>query len=90
MNLMTGKQITGTAGIELAVVGGMAFARTKRVEAADAVAAEELTGRMIVQATTECDVRVELVAALRAKIEAGTYRVASADIAESLMGAMRT
>jgi hypothetical protein len=61
--------------------------------AAEALAngAEKLriAGRLISLTAAESDVRFELVAALRAKIDAGTYRVSAADVAESLMGSLR-
>jgi anti-sigma28 factor (negative regulator of flagellin synthesis) len=48
-----------------------------------------MVGMLISQANTGSDVRFEKVAALRRKIEAGTYSVAAEDVAEKLMGEMR-
>jgi flagellar biosynthesis anti-sigma factor FlgM len=48
-----------------------------------------LAGALISQASTGSDVRFEKVAALRRKIEAGTYDVAAEDVAEKLMDQMR-
>jgi anti-sigma28 factor (negative regulator of flagellin synthesis) len=57
------------------------------------LAAEEekrrLAGRMVSQARVGSDVRFELVAGIRARILAGTYRVEVEDVAEKLMGALR-
>ena len=48
-----------------------------------------LAGLLISQASTGSDVRFEKVAALRRRIEAGTYDVAAEDVAEKLMDQMR-
>ena len=48
-----------------------------------------MVGMLISQANTGSDVRFEKVAALRRKIEAGTYKVDAEDVAEKLMGEMR-
>ena len=48
-----------------------------------------LAGELMSRAARVSDVRFELVAALRARIEAGTYRVSAEDVAASLMGTMR-
>jgi anti-sigma28 factor (negative regulator of flagellin synthesis) len=48
-----------------------------------------LAGRMTSRARVGSDVRLELVAGIRARIQAGTYRVAVEDVAERLMGALR-
>lgn len=91
MNLAIGTTGGHATRIELVpstAAGGAAFPRKAQLEAA-AGATIGLTARMIAQAATECDVRFERIAELRARIEAGTYRVASAEIAESLIGVMR-
>lgn len=48
-----------------------------------------LAGMLISQASTGSDVRFEKVAALRRRIEAGTYDVDAEDVAEKLMDQMR-
>ncbi len=48
-----------------------------------------LAGELISRASQGSDVRFELVAAVRARIEAGTYRVSSAQVAERLLATMR-
>lgn len=58
-------------------------------EIADDAAQVSMVGMLISQANTGSDVRFEKVAALRRKIEAGTYRVDAEDVAEKLMGEMR-
>jgi len=66
---------------------------TSRNLAAEEIAEDpaklRLAGRLISWATTGNDVRFEKVAALRQAIEAGTYKVSSADLAEKLMDGMR-
>jgi anti-sigma28 factor (negative regulator of flagellin synthesis) len=57
---------------------------------AAAEAAIQFTAKLISQALSENEVRFELVAALRAKIDAGDYRVAASDIAESLINSLRS
>jgi hypothetical protein len=47
-----------------------------------------LAGMLIARTAMGSDVRLELVSALRARILAGTYRVAAEDVAKSLMGAL--
>ena len=93
MNLMTGKQMMGTTGIELvrsAVTHGVAGVAARQSGAGQAgETMERRNAGLVAEAKMGCDARVELVASLRARIAAGTYRVASADVAESLMGAMR-
>ena len=56
---------------------------------ADDEAQVSMVGMLISQANTGSDVRFEKVAALRRKIEAGTYSVDAEDVAEKLMGEMR-
>ena len=62
---------------------------TARNTAADAIAEDPaelcLAGRLISWATAGNDVRFEKVAALRQSIEAGTYNISSADLADKLM-----
>lgn len=58
-------------------------------EIADDETQVSLAGRLISQASTGSDVRFEKVAALRRRIEAGTYEVAAEDVAEKLMDQMR-
>jgi negative regulator of flagellin synthesis FlgM len=58
-------------------------------EIADDEAQVSMVGMLISQANTGSDVRFEKVAALRRKIEAGTYKVDAEDVAEKLMGEMR-
>ena len=58
-------------------------------EIADDETQVSLAGALISQASTGSDVRFEKVAALRRKIEAGTYDVAAEDVAEKLMDQMR-
>ena len=56
---------------------------------ADDEAQVSMVGMLISQANTGSDVRFEKVAALRRRIEAGTYDVAAEDVAEKLMDQMR-
>jgi anti-sigma28 factor (negative regulator of flagellin synthesis) len=61
-------------------------------EDAETMADEEkarLAGEMRSRAQVGSDVRLELVAGIRARILAGTYRVTAEDVAEKLMGALR-
>jgi len=58
-------------------------------EIADDAEQVSLAGMLISQASTGSDVRFEKVAALRRRIEAGTYDVAAEDVAEKLMDQMR-
>jgi flagellar biosynthesis anti-sigma factor FlgM len=58
-------------------------------EIADDAEKVSLAGMLISQASTGSDVRFEKVAALRRKIEAGTYSVAAEDVADKLMDEMR-
>ena len=58
-------------------------------EIADDSEQVSMAGMLISQASGGSDVRFEKVAALRRRIEAGTYSVAAEDVAEKLMGAMR-
>jgi flagellar biosynthesis anti-sigma factor FlgM len=66
---------------------------TSRSSAAEAIAEDPaklcLAGRLISWATAGNDVRFERVAALRQAIEAGTYKVSAAELAEKLMDGMR-
>ena len=48
-----------------------------------------LAGMLISQASIGSDVRLELVASLRERINAGTYRIAAADVAQSWMNSAR-
>ena len=70
---------------------GLPGATTRR-DAAEAIAEDEaklgLAGQLISWATTGNAVRFERVAAVRRAIEAGTYNVSSADLAEKLMDGM--
>ena len=61
-------------------------------EDAESMAEEDkarLAGEMRSRARVGSDVRLELVAGIRARILAGTYRVTAEDVAEKLMGALR-
>ena len=58
-------------------------------EIADDETQVSLAGMLISQASTGSDVRFEKVAALRRRIEAGTYDVDAEDVAEKLMDRMR-
>jgi anti-sigma28 factor (negative regulator of flagellin synthesis) len=62
---------------------------TSRNTAADAIAEDpaklRLAGRLISRSTTTSDIRFDKVATLRQAIEAGTYKVSSADLAEKLV-----
>jgi flagellar biosynthesis anti-sigma factor FlgM len=58
-------------------------------EIADDAEKVSLAGMLISQASTGSDVRFEKVAALRRKIEAGTYSVVAEDVAEKLMDEMQ-
>jgi len=58
-------------------------------EIADDSEQVSVAGMLISQARGGSDVRFEKVAALRRRIEAGTYNVAAKDVAEKLMGKMR-
>ena len=58
-------------------------------EIADDETQVSLAGMLISQASGGSDVRFEKVAALRRRIEAGTYEVAAEDVAEKLMDQMR-
>ena len=58
-------------------------------EIAEDPAKLRLAGRLISWATAGSDVRFEKVAALRQAIEAGTYKVSAAELAEKLMDGMR-
>ncbi len=58
-------------------------------EIADDETQVSVAGMLISQASTGSDVRFEKVAALRRRIEAGTYDVAAEDVAEKLMDQMR-
>ena len=58
-------------------------------EIADDETQVSLAGMLISQASGGSDVRFEKVAALRRRIEAGTYDVAAEDVAEKLMDQMR-
>jgi len=48
-----------------------------------------LAGALLSQASTGSDVRFEKVAALRQKIETGTYGIPAEDVAKTLMDEMR-
>jgi len=48
-----------------------------------------LAGMLISQASTGSDVRFEKVAALRQKIDAGTYAVPAENVAQKLMDEMQ-
>jgi len=101
MNLTSAAQEQQTAigPIHLATIRGLTFLEMCSLitdEAADAKVARgideakvRLAGELISRAGTGSDARFELVSALRARILAGTYRVAAEDVAESLMGTMR-
>ena len=58
-------------------------------EIADDLAQVSLAGALISRTSAGSDVRFERVAALRQRIEAGTYGVASEDVAEKLMDEMQ-
>jgi len=58
-------------------------------EIADDADQVSLAGMLISQASTGSDVRFEKVAALRQKIEAGTYDVPAENVAQKLMDEMR-
>jgi flagellar biosynthesis anti-sigma factor FlgM len=58
-------------------------------EIADDSEQVSMAGMLISQASTGSDVRFEKVAALRRRIEAGTYEVAAEDVAVKLMDEMR-
>jgi len=58
-------------------------------EIADDETQVSMAGMLISQASGGSDVRFEKVAALRRRIEAGTYEVAAEDVAEKLMDQMR-
>jgi negative regulator of flagellin synthesis FlgM len=58
-------------------------------EIADDSEQVSMAGMLISQASGGSDVRFEKVAALRRKIEAGTYNVTAEDVAEKLMDSMR-
>ena len=66
---------------------------SSRRSAAEAIAEDpaklRLAGRLISLAATGNAVRFEKIAELRQAIEAGTYKVSSADLAERLMNRMR-
>jgi anti-sigma28 factor (negative regulator of flagellin synthesis) len=62
---------------------------TAAEEIADDPAKLCMAGRLISWATAGNDVRFEKVAALRQAIEAGTYSISSADLAEKLMSGLR-
>jgi negative regulator of flagellin synthesis FlgM len=75
----------------LTEVGTHAAKRLMRVAEEIAGDSEQVSvaGMLISQASTGSDVRFEKVAALRRRIEAGTYSVDAEDVAEKLMGKMR-
>jgi hypothetical protein len=90
------------ASAPLAATGGLtSLARTRwamptatpRNTAADAIADDPaklcLAGRLISWATAGNDVRFEKVASLRQAIEAGTYNISSADLADKLIDGLR-
>jgi flagellar biosynthesis anti-sigma factor FlgM len=58
-------------------------------EIADDAEQVSLAGMMISQASTGSDVRFEKVAALRQKMEAGTYSVPAEKVAQKLMDEMQ-
>ncbi len=58
-------------------------------EIADDLAQVSLAGTLISRASAGSDVRFARVAALRQRIEAGTYAVSSEDVAEKLMDEMQ-
>ncbi len=58
-------------------------------EIADDAAKVTLFGALISRASTGSDVRFEKVAALRQKIEAGTYGVAAEDVAHKMVREMQ-
>ena len=58
-------------------------------EIADDAEQVGLAGMLISQASTGSDVRFEKVAALRQKIEAGTYAVPAENVAQKLMDEMQ-
>jgi len=58
-------------------------------EIADDEAQVNVAGMLISQASTGSDVRFEKVAALRQKIEAGTYGVPAENVAQKLMDEMQ-
>ena len=58
-------------------------------EIADDAELVSLAGMLISQASTGSDVRFEKVAALRQKIEAGTYAVPAENVAQKLMDEMQ-
>jgi anti-sigma28 factor (negative regulator of flagellin synthesis) len=92
-------------GDRRASLGAAAFAGTasaarpnrglpaSRTSAVDAIAEDPaklcLAGKLISWATAGNEVRFEKVAALQQAIDAGTYRVSSAQLAEKLMHGMR-
>jgi len=51
-------------------------------------AGRSTAARMLAKALSESDVRMDRVAALKREIEAGTYRIAAADVAASIIRSM--
>jgi hypothetical protein len=79
--------LTTIANITGFKVGGVAM--KKAVEPAIESDPKARIPALIAQSAADSDVRYELVAALRAKMAAGTYRVAASDVAAKLMDSLR-
>jgi anti-sigma28 factor (negative regulator of flagellin synthesis) len=84
-----------TAAMQRAVVLGGAVAETINIKVSErhsnARMRTDVAARVraaVAMMALDADVRYELVAKLRSEIGAGTYSVASADVAEKVMGAM--